>query len=161
MEQFLTRHESPGPIAQQNAMGAPHHVPFWRTLPQPIIGLSPMDGVTDAAFRLVVATQGPPDVMFTEFTSVGDLCRGPDYVLTSLLYGEVERPVVAQLYGKDPDLFYLAAHAVCELGFDGLDINMGCPSRSVASSRRGRTTTRPGPCRCWFGSRTALRAART
>jgi tRNA-dihydrouridine synthase len=53
------------------------------------------------------------------------------------LYGEDERPVVAQLYGKDPDLFYVAAHAVCELGFDGLDINMGCPSRSVASSGSG------------------------
>ncbi len=118
-------------------MGAQHHVPFWQTLPQPVIGLSPMDGVTDAAFRLVVATQGPPDVMFTEFTSVGDLCRGPDHVLAAFLYGEAERPVVAQLYGKDPDLFYLAAHAVCELGFDGLDINMGCPSRSVASSGSG------------------------
>ncbi len=113
------------------------HVPFWRSLPQPIIGLSPMDGVTDAAFRRIVATQGPPDVMFTEFTSVGDLCRGPDYLLASLLYSEEERPVVAQLYGKDPDLFYVAAHAVCELGFDGLDINMGCPSRNVASSGSG------------------------
>ena len=105
------------------------YVPFWRTLPQPIIGLSPMDGVTDAAFRRVVATEGVPDVTFTEFTSVGDICRGPDFLLSSLVYSELERPVVAQLYGKDPDLFYEAAHAVCELGFDGLDINMGCPSR--------------------------------
>jgi tRNA-dihydrouridine synthase len=53
------------------------------------------------------------------------------------MYHEAERPVVAQLYGKEPDLFYQAAHAVCELGFDGLDINMGCPSRSVASSGSG------------------------
>ncbi len=110
---------------------------FWRELPQPIIGLSPMDGVTDAAFRLIVATQGRPDVTFTEFTSVGDLCRGPDYVLNSLVYSECERPIVAQLYGKDPALFYQAAHVVCELGFDGLDINMGCPSRNVASSGSG------------------------
>ncbi|MGH7205249.1 MAG: hypothetical protein ACREI2_03445, partial [Nitrospiraceae bacterium] len=50
---------------------------FWEHLPQPIIGLSPMDGVTDAAFRLVAAMQGAPDVTFTEFTSVGDICRGP------------------------------------------------------------------------------------
>ncbi len=110
---------------------------FWHTLPQPIIGLSPMDGVTDAAFRLIVARQGMPDVTFTEFTSVGDICRGPDFLLSSLLYSERERPVVAQLYGKDPDLFYQAAHAVCELGFDGLDLNMGCPSRNVASSGSG------------------------
>jgi tRNA-dihydrouridine synthase len=114
-----------------------HAMSFWNTLPQPIIGLSPMDGVTDAAFRLVVAMLGAPDVTFTEFTSVGDICRGPDHLLCSLLYSEHERPVVAQLYGKDPDLFYQAAHVVCELGFDGLDINMGCPSRNVAASGSG------------------------
>ena len=110
---------------------------FWQRLPQPIIGLSPMDGVTDAAFRLIVAQQGPADVSVTEFTSVGDICRGPEFLLSSLLYSDLERPVVAQLYGKDPALFYQAAHVVCELGFDGLDINMGCPSRNVASSGSG------------------------
>jgi len=110
---------------------------FWHSLPRPIIGLSPMDGVTDAAFRHVVALQGKPDVTFTEFTHVHDVCRGPEFLLDSLVYSEVERPIVAQLYGKDPDLFYQAAHAVCELGFDGLDINMGCPSRNVASSGSG------------------------
>lgn len=110
---------------------------FWTTLAQPIIGLAPMDGVTDAAFRGIVARQGPADVSFTEFTNVGDICRGPDRMLSSLLYDEAERPVVAQLYGKDPDLFYQAAHIVCELGFDGLDINMGCPSKNVASSGSG------------------------
>jgi len=110
---------------------------FWQTLPRPIIGLSPMDGVTDAAFRYLVACQGKPDVTFTEFTHVHDICRGPEFLLDSLSYSEEERPIVAQLYGKDPDLFYQAAHAVCELGFDGLDINMGCPSRNVASSGSG------------------------
>lgn len=110
---------------------------FWQTLPQPMIGLAPMDGVTDAAFRLIVAREGRADVSFTEFTNVGDICRGPDRMLSSLLYHECERPVVAQLYGKDPDLFYQAAHIVCELGFDGLDINMGCPSKNVASSGSG------------------------
>lgn len=110
---------------------------FWQTLPQPIIGLSPMDGVTDAAFRLTVARQGPPDITFTEFTSVGDVCRGPEHLLSTFTYSEEERPVVAQLYGKHPDLFYLAAQVVCELGFDGLDINMGCPSKNVASSGSG------------------------
>jgi len=110
---------------------------WWQNLPKPVIGLSPMDGVTDATFRLIVAQQGKPDVTFTEFTHVHDVCRGPDFLLDSLIYHEEERPIVAQLYGKDPDLFYQAAHAVCELGFDGLDINMGCPSRSVASSGSG------------------------
>lgn len=115
---------------------------FWTSLPRPIIGLSPMDGVTDAAFRLVVARQGLPDVTFTEFTSVGDICRGAEALLASLRYSEEERPVVAQLYGKHPDLFYQAAHVVCELGFDGLDINMGCPSKNVASSGSGAALIR-------------------
>ncbi len=110
---------------------------FWQTLARPVIGLSPMDGVTDATFRRIVASQGKPDVTFTEFTHVHDVCRGPEFLLDSLLYHEAERPIVAQLYGKDPELFYQAAHAVCELGFDGLDINMGCPSRNVASSGSG------------------------
>jgi tRNA-dihydrouridine synthase len=110
---------------------------FWLNLPRPIIGLSPMDGVTDACFRSVIAQQGKPDVSFTEFTHVHDVCHGPEIQLETLLYSERERPIVAQLYGKDPHLFYLAAQVVCELGFDGLDINMGCPSKSVASSGSG------------------------
>ncbi len=110
---------------------------FWASLPHPIIGLAPMDGVTDATFRRVVSAQGRPDITFTEFTNVHDVCRGPEFLLSTLLYSEQERPAVAQLYGKDPALFYIAAHMVCELGFDGLDINMGCPSRSVAASGAG------------------------
>ena len=110
---------------------------FWEHLPRPIIGLSPMDGVTDACFRSVIARYGKPDVTFTEFTHVHDVCRGPEIHLETLRYSEIERPIVAQLYGNDPELFYLAAQAVCELGFDGLDINMGCPSKSVAASGSG------------------------
>lgn len=96
-----------------------------------------MDGVTDATFRRVIAQHGRPDVTFTEFTHVHDVCRGPEFLLNTLIYSELERPVVAQLYGKDPALFYQATHAACELGFDGIDINMGCPSKNVASSGSG------------------------
>lgn len=110
---------------------------FWSTLPRPIMGLSPMDGVTDATFRRVIAQHGRPDVTFTEFTHVHDICRGPEFLLNTLIYSELERPVIAQLYGKDPALFYQATHAACELGFDGIDINMGCPSKNVASSGSG------------------------
>jgi tRNA-dihydrouridine synthase len=85
----------------------------------------------------MIASQGAPDVIFTEFTNVSEVCRGPEHLLSSLIYCERERPIVAQLYGKDPDLFYRAAHVVCELGFDGLDVNMGCPSKNVASSGSG------------------------
>ncbi len=110
---------------------------LWRTLPQPIIGLAPMDGVTDSAFRHMVAIHGKPDVVFTEFTNVHDICSGRLKALDSLRYSIAERPVIAQIYGKEPALFYQAAHVVCELGFDGLDINMGCPSKNVASSGSG------------------------
>ncbi|GJL70611.1 MAG: tRNA-dihydrouridine synthase [Nitrospirales bacterium] len=96
-----------------------------------------MDGVTDSAFRHMVAIHGKPDVVFTEFTNVHDICSGRLKALDSLRYSEAERPVIAQIYGKEPSLFYQAAHVVCELGFDGLDINMGCPSKNVASSGSG------------------------
>ena len=110
---------------------------FWQSLPQPIVGLSPMDGVTDVAFRHIMATHGQPDVVFTEFTNIHDICHGSRMGWEPLRYSECERPIVAQLYGKDPSLFYKAAHVVAELGFDGLDINMGCPSKNVASSGSG------------------------
>jgi len=116
----------------------PQTVPtLWQTLPQPVIGLAPMDGVTDSAFRHIVAIHGKPDVAFTEFTNVHDICTGRIKALDSLRYSPLEHPVIAQIYGKDPLLFYQAAHVVCELGFDGLDINMGCPSKNVASSGSG------------------------
>ena len=110
---------------------------LWRTLPQPVIGLAPMDGVTDSAFRHIIAIYGKPDVVFTEFTNVHDICSGRLKALDSLRYSALEHPVIAQIYGKDPLLFYQAAHVVCELGFDGIDINMGCPSKNVASSGSG------------------------
>ncbi|UCE64538.1 MAG: tRNA-dihydrouridine synthase, partial [Nitrospirota bacterium] len=115
---------------------------FWQQLSQPILGLAPMDGVTDSVFRRVVAEKGKPDVIFTEFTNVGDICRGRGAGLDSLRYSEMERPIVAQLYGKDPALFFQAAQVVGALGFDGLDINMGCPSKNVASSGSGAALIR-------------------
>ena len=121
---------------------------FWHHLPRPIIGLAPMDGVTDIAFRHIIATgacpersvaesKGRPDVIFTEFTNVHDICHGRVMGWEPLRYTDGQRPIVAQLYGKDPQLFYQAAHVVSEFGFDGLDINMGCPSKNVASSGCG------------------------
>jgi tRNA-dihydrouridine synthase len=110
---------------------------LWRTIPTPIIGLAPMDGVTDSAFRHIVAIYGKPDVVFTEFTNVHDICSGRIKTLDSLRYSALEHPVIAQIYGKNPLLFYQAAHVICELGFKGLDINMGCPSKNVATSGSG------------------------
>ena len=110
---------------------------FWRDIPTPIIGLSPMDGVTDASFRFIAAKYGPPDVTVTEFVNVEAALYAPHTLIRDLAYSEIERPVVAQIYGHTPELFYKVAHVIGELGFDGLDINMGCPAKTVASKGSG------------------------
>jgi len=121
---------------------------FWKDLPQPIVGLAPMDGVTDAAFRFITSRHGRPDVLFTEFTAVERIVRGHDPDLIDLRYSDIERPVVAQVFGVDPHSFYQIAHIVCELGFDGLDINMGCPAKNVAQGGAGAGLIRtPGLAR--------------
>ena len=115
---------------------------FWRQIAKPIIGLAPMDGVTDASFRFITARYGRPDVMFTEFVNIQSAFYSAHTLLKDLSYSEMERPVVAQIYGREPELFYKVAHIVGELGFDGLDINMGCPSRKVAASGCGAALIR-------------------
>jgi nifR3 family TIM-barrel protein len=115
---------------------------FWETIEKPIVGLSPMDGVTDASFRFITAKHGCPDVMFTEFVNVETAFFAPHTLIKDLTYSEIERPVVAQIYGHTPDLFYKVAHIVCELGFDGLDINMGCPAKKVAAKGSGAALIR-------------------
>jgi len=106
---------------------------FWSKLSKPIIALSPMDGVTDAAYRYITAKHGSPDIHFTEFTNVEGLARNAILMLDDFLYSEIERPVVAQIYGSEPESFYKIAIVVCELGFDGIDLNMGCPAKKVAA----------------------------
>lgn len=92
-----------------------------------------MDGVTDAAFRSMVARHGKPDVQYTEFIQVEEMCRGLESAWRQLRFTALERPIVAQIYGADPERFYQAAQVICALGFDGVDINMGCPSKNVAA----------------------------
>ncbi len=115
---------------------------FWQTLPRPIIALAPMDGVSDAPFRQVHAEIGRPDIMFTEFTNVQGLWRGDLRVLDAFLFDDAERPVVAQIFGSTPQDFYRSAIMVCELGFDGVDINMGCPSKCVTGKGGGAALIR-------------------
>jgi len=111
-------------------------------LQQPIIGLAPMDGVTDAPCRTMHGLYGRPDVVLTEFTNVEGLWRGSDRIFRDFLYTPAERPVVAQIFGCLPEYFYKAAHVVCELGFDGVDINMGCPAKTVANKGGGAALIR-------------------
>ncbi|MGZ3624816.1 MAG: tRNA dihydrouridine synthase [Ktedonobacteraceae bacterium] len=115
---------------------------FWDNLQKPIIGLAPMDGVTDAPCRTIHGLYGRPDMVITEFTNVEGLWRGSDRIFRDFLYTPAERPVVAQIFGCRPEYFYRAAHVVCELGFDGLDINMGCPAKTVANKGGGAALIR-------------------
>jgi tRNA-dihydrouridine synthase len=123
-------------------------VSIWNYLPKPIVGLAPMDGVTDAAFRTITARHGRPDLTFTEFVSIDRIVSGYDPDLVELRYSEIERPVIAQIFGTDPEAFYRTAHLICELGFDGIDINMGCPAKNVARAGAGAGLIRtPGLAR--------------
>ena len=117
-------------------------VSFWHAITQPIIGLSPMDGVTDQAFRFIVARHGKPDVQVTEFINVDEVCHGGESAWSQLRYAEIERPIIAQIYGADPDKFYQVAQVISELGFDGVDINMGCPSKNVSARGCGAALIR-------------------
>lgn len=110
---------------------------FWNNLKKPIIGMAPMDGVTDAPFRYITAKYGRPDLMITEFTSVEGICAGSTKTLGAFSYDESERPIVAQLFGSTPEAFYKATFVACELGFDGVDINMGCPAKNISSKGAG------------------------
>jgi len=110
---------------------------FWKTLATPIIGLSPMDGVTDFPFREITKKYGRPAVIYTEFTSVEGVCHGAEQLLRDFLFGEIERPIIGQIYGTTPDYFRQTAIVLCQLGFDGIDINMGCPAKNVAHSGAG------------------------
>ncbi|MGE5219827.1 MAG: tRNA dihydrouridine synthase [Chloroflexota bacterium] len=115
---------------------------FWRQISKPIVGLSPMDGVTDASFRFITAKHGGPDVTVTEFVNIQSAFYSPHTLLKDFAYTEIERPVVAQIYGRTPGFFYKVAHIVGELGFDGLDINMGCPAKKVAATGCGAALIR-------------------
>ena len=100
---------------------------------KPIMILAPMDGVTDSVFRQIVASVGPPDVFFTEFVPVDAILSeySEKVIEKSLQFSEIERPIVAQIWGSDPEKFYQSARILFKLGFDGIDINMGCPDKST------------------------------
>lgn len=96
-----------------------------------------MDGVTDQPYRFIQKKYGKPDLIYTEFTSVEGICHGAQKLLTDFFYDETQRPVIAQIYGHTPKYFRQTATLLCELGFDGIDINMGCPAKSVQHSGSG------------------------
>ena len=112
---------------------------FWESLPRPYFILAPMEDVTDVVFRHVIAKAAPADVYFTEFTNSkayanaedGDTIRG------RLIFTEDEQPIVGHIWGKDPVDFSNMAKGLKEMGFSGVDINMGCPADNVAYNGSG------------------------
>jgi nifR3 family TIM-barrel protein len=111
---------------------------FWKKLKKPIMVIAPMSGVTDEAFRLMFLKHGRPDVFWTEFVSADGLfSRGKKFCIKILDFDKKEKPIVAQLFGAEPEYFEKAAALVAELGFDGVDINMGCPDRAIEKKGGG------------------------
>lgn len=107
----------------------------WKQLDKPFFTLAPMEGATDTVFRQIVADCGAPDVFFTEFTNCdGLLSKGYEKVATRLRYSEKERPLIAQIWGVNPQSYYDVARKLVDMGFNGIDINMGCPERIVVKN---------------------------
>lgn len=119
------------------------HHSFWNTLPRPFYVLAPMANVTDVAFRKLIAKYGKPDVVWNEFISAdGLMSSGRERLLHDLTFSRAERPIVAQLFTGNPESMRGAAQLVRELGYDGLDINMGCPDRAVEKQGGGAANIR-------------------
>lgn len=111
---------------------------FWHRLKTPFLVQAPMDDVADTVFRQIIAKCAPPDVFFTEFTCVDALCSaGRNKALQKLKFTEEERPIVAQVWGTEPNYFYESAKLINSLGFDGIDINLGCPDKAVLKKGAG------------------------
>ena len=112
---------------------------FWQELPQPFFILAPMEAVTDVVFRHVIAHAARPDIFFTEFTNAASFCSpaGVHSTRGRLAFTEDEQPMVAQIWGSRPEQFAQMSLGLKEMGFSGIDINMGCPDKSVVKGGAG------------------------
>lgn len=112
---------------------------IWQELPRPFLILAPMEGVTDIAFRQVIAHAGRPDLFFTEFTNVSSYAseKGRENALERFQIAPSDKPIIAQIWGKNPEHFAECAKALEELGFAGVDLNFGCPDKHVNKAGGG------------------------
>lgn len=112
---------------------------FWHELPKPFFILAPMEDVTDVVFRHVISEAARPDVFFTEFTNTESYChpKGKESVRGRLTFTEDEQPIVAHIWGDKPEYFKEMSIGMKELGFRGIDLNMGCPAHNVATKGKG------------------------
>ncbi|MBP6913329.1 MAG: tRNA-dihydrouridine synthase [Candidatus Levybacteria bacterium] len=107
----------------------------WEKLTSPFFVQAPMEDVTDTVFRQVLASVGKPDLYFTEFTNADGIIKGGErYIHQRLKYTDVERPLIAQIWGKNPDHYFKAAKILKDLSYDGIDINMGCPDKKIVKN---------------------------
>lgn len=112
---------------------------FWQHLPRPFYILAPMEAVTDVVFRHVIAEAARPDIFFTEFTNASSYCSpaGIHSTRGRLSFTPDEQPMVAQIWGSKPEQFSQMARGLAEMGFAGIDINTGCPDKSVVKGGAG------------------------
>ena len=112
---------------------------FWSELPRQFFILAPMEDVTDIVFRHVVSEAARPDVFFTEFTNTESYCHpeGIHSVRDRLTFSEDEQPMVAHIWGDKPEQFRKMSIGLKEMGFKGIDLNMGCPVANVAKKGKG------------------------
>ncbi|MCX6754695.1 MAG: tRNA-dihydrouridine synthase [Candidatus Nomurabacteria bacterium] len=111
---------------------------FLEKLPKPFFCLAPMADVTDAAFRSIITKYGKPDVTWTEFVSADGLAsEGREVLKNSLIFTKKEKPIVAQLFSSNPEKMRISSKYVASLGFDGIDINMGCPDKTIEKQGAG------------------------
>jgi len=106
---------------------------FWQDLPRPFFVLAPMDGVTDVVFRHVIAKASKPDVFFSEFTNAAAFFNeyGRSSTASRLAFSADEQPMIAQIWGTNPEHYAFMARELKKRGFAGIDINMGCPVKDV------------------------------
>ncbi len=112
---------------------------IWQELVKPLIYLAPMSGITNKAYRQIVKSFAS-DILFPEFVSIYAMhyqTEENSRTMQMLEFDESERPIIAQVFGSDPELFYEAAKKCKDLGFDGVDINFGCPAPKVAKNGGG------------------------
>ncbi len=114
-----------------------NNINIWEKIKKPVIGLAPMDGVTDEPMRQIQCSVTKPDVIYTEFVSAEGFCKKPSAFEKTLFFKENERPIIVQVFGYTPQAFYDSISELAKRGFDGIDINMGCPAKSVIQKGGG------------------------
>jgi len=118
---------------------------------KPFFCLAPMADVTDIAFRQIIAkyskhgkSVGGPDLFWTEFVSADGLAsvEGKKKLIKDLKFSKKEKPIIAQIFGAKPETIKKTCQIISKLGFDGIDINMGCPDKAVVKQGAGSALIR-------------------